>query len=93
MAVGIFFLSLLASLLSIFATLPQILKIVQSASTKDLSLCCFAMHSVAGILWCVYGAAIQAYVLAAEAAIVSVMNIVVCVHILEQTHISNIDGI
>jgi len=76
-------LSLVASALSVGATVPQIFKILKKASTNDLSLACFSMHAVAGILWSVYGVVIQAYVLAIEAGLVAVLNIVVVVHILE----------
>jgi uncharacterized protein with PQ loop repeat len=77
-------LSLVASVLSVGATVPQIYKILKKASTNDLSLACFSMHAVAGVLWSVYGVVIQAYVLAIEAGLVAVLNIVVVVHILEQ---------
>jgi uncharacterized protein with PQ loop repeat len=79
-----FSLSLLASALSVGATVPQIFKLLQKASTKDLSLACFSMHAVAGVLWSFYGALTEAYVLAVEAGLVSVLNIIVVVHILEQ---------
>lgn len=79
-----FLLSLLASFLSVSATLPQILKILQHASVNDLSLACFAMHTLAGTLWCFYGALIAAPVLAIEAALVAILNLIVVIHILEQ---------
>jgi len=78
------FLSIVASALSVGATVPQILKILRKASTHDLSLACFSMHAVAGVLWSFYGAIINAPVLAIEAALVAVLNVIVVVHILEQ---------
>lgn len=84
MATPAFLLSVVASLLSVSATLPQIIKILKQASSNDLSLACFAMHTIAGILWCFYGALIAAPVLAVEAAIVAILNLIVVVHILEQ---------
>lgn len=80
------FLSIVASALSVGATVPQITKILNRATTADLSLACFSMHTVAGVLWTFYGMAISAPVLAIEAALVSVLNLIVCVHILEQRH-------
>jgi len=77
-------LSLLASVLSVTATVPQIYKILKKASTHDLSLACFSMHAVAAVLWSIYGVVIEAYVLAIESGLVAVLNIVVVVHILEQ---------
>ena len=78
------FLSIVDSALSVGATVPQILKILRHAGTQDLSLACFSMHAVAGVLWSFYGAIIDAPVLAIEAALVSVLNVIVVVHILEQ---------
>lgn len=78
------FLSIVASALSVGATVPQILKILRKAGTQDLSLACFSMHAVAGVLWSFYGAIINAPVLAIEAALVAILNVIVCVHILEQ---------
>ena len=83
-------LSILASILSIAATLPQILKILRKASVNDLSLECFFMHACAGILWCVYGAIIGAIVLAIEAALVGILNAIVVVYILENRHLTPI---
>lgn len=80
------FLSIVASTLSVSATIPQITKILKSASTGDLSLACFSMHTVAGVLWAFYGIAIGAPVLAIEAAFVAILNVIVCIHILEQWH-------
>ena len=80
------FLSIAASALSVGATVPQILKILKSASTGDLSLACFSMHTVAGVLWAFYGLSIVAPVLAIEAALVAVLNLIVCIHILDQRH-------
>ena len=76
-------LSLLASVLSVGATVPQILKILRRASTNDLSFSCFFMHTVAGVLWAFYGGMIGAYVLTVEAALVAILNAIVVVHILE----------
>jgi len=81
------FLSIVASALSVGATVPQILKILKKASTQDLSLACFSMHAVGGLLWSFYGAIIDAPVLAIEAALVAVLNVVVCIHILEQKQV------
>lgn len=80
------FLSICASALSVGATVPQILKILRKASTADLSLACFSMHTIAGVLWAFYGLAIAAPVLAIEATLVAVLNLIVCIHILEQWH-------
>ena len=44
----------------------------------------FSMHAMAGVLWSFYGAMIGATVLAIEAALVAVLNVIVVVHILEQ---------
>ena len=76
------FLSIVASALSVSATVP-ILKILQKAN-NDPSLACFTMHTMAGVLWSFYGAAIDAPVLAIEAALVAILNLSVCIHILEQ---------
>ena len=81
-------LSITASLLSIGATVPQILKILRRASVKDLSLECFFMHACAGVLWCVYGAIIGAIVLAVEAALVGILNAIVVIYILENRHLT-----
>ena len=81
-------LSIVASLLSISATVPQILKILRRASVKDLSIECFFMHTCAGILWCIYGAVIGAIVLAVEAALVGILNAIVVVYILENRHLT-----
>ena len=84
------FLSIVASALSVGATVPQILKILRKASTNDLSLACFSMHTMAGVLWSFYGASIEAPVLAIEAGLVAILNLIVCIHILEQKrHYSN----
>ena len=80
------FLSIVASALSVGATVPQILKILRKSSTADLSLACFSMHTIAGVFWAFYGLAIAAPVLAIEAALVAVLNLIVCIHILEQWH-------
>lgn len=82
------FLSIVASALSVGATIPQILKILRKSSTADLSLACFSMHTVAGVLWAFYGAAIKAPVLAIEAALVAILNLIVCIHVLEQKHVT-----
>ena len=81
-------LSITASFLSIGATVPQILKILRKASVKDLSIECFFMHACAGILWCIYGAIIGAVILAIEAALVGILNAIVVVYILENSHIT-----
>ena len=83
-------LSIVASLLSISATVPQIIKILRRASVKDLSLECFFMHGCAGILWCVYGALIGATILAVEAALVGILNAIVVIYILENRHLTPI---
>jgi len=83
-------LSIVASLLSISATVPQIIKILRRASVKDLSLECFFMHACAGILWCVYGALIGATILAVEAALVGILNAIVVIYILENRHLTPI---
>ena len=83
-------LSIVASLLSISATVPQIIKILRRASVKDLSLECFFMHACAGVLWCVYGAIIGAIVLAVEAALVGILNAIVVIYILENRHLTPI---
>ena len=83
-------LSIVASLLSISATVPQIIKILRRASVKDLSLECFFMHACAGILWCVYGALIGAAILAVEAALVGILNAIVVIYILEKRHLTPI---
>lgn len=75
---------MVASALSVGATVPQILKILRKASTNDLSLACFSMHTMAGVLWSFYGAVIEAPVLAIEAGLVAILNLIVCIHILEQ---------
>ena len=82
------FVSIVASALSIGATVPQILKILRRGETNDLSLSCFAMHSLAGMLWGFYGVMIEKPVLALEAALVFLLNTIVVVHILEQRHIT-----
>jgi uncharacterized protein with PQ loop repeat len=86
MSLASILLSLIASSFSIAATVPQIYKIIQHASTKDLSLCCFLMHCIGGILWCLYGIVTEAYILAIEAAFVAFLNLIVVIHILEISH-------
>ena len=86
MSLAAILLSLIASIFSISATVPQIYRIMQRASTKDLSLTCFLMHTIGGLLWFFYGIVAQAYILAVEAAIVSLLNFIVVIHILELSH-------
>lgn len=48
-------LGLAAGTLIVFASLPQILKIIKSKSTKDISLAMYIILNIGTLLWVIYG--------------------------------------
>ncbi len=48
-------LGLLAGGLVIFASLPQIIKIIQTKSTKDISLPMYCVQNIGILLWVIFG--------------------------------------
>jgi MtN3 and saliva related transmembrane protein len=49
------FLGLFAGGLVIFASLPQIIKIIRTKSTKDISLPMYCIQNIGTFLWIIFG--------------------------------------
>lgn len=48
-------LGFIAGALGIFASLPQIIKILKTKKTKDISLSMYIILDIASLLWLIYG--------------------------------------
>jgi MtN3 and saliva related transmembrane protein len=66
-------LGLVAATLTTAAFLPQVLKIVKTRSTKDLSMWMYAMLFVGVLLWLVYGLLISSLPVIAANAVTLVL--------------------
>ncbi len=70
-------LGLLAGVFSTISFLPQIIKIMQTKSTKDISIFMYLLFSFGSILWITYGILISALpVITTNVAILSLLIVI-----------------
>lgn len=65
----------LGATLSTIANIPQVLKVRKKWSTDDLHSYTIMMHFIAAIVWSIYGALLNLYILCIESAVVGILNL------------------
>lgn len=71
------FLGTLAGSLTTFAFLPQVLKVIRTRSTHDLSLVMFVIFSVGVALWLLYGLIISSWpIIVANAVTLALCSVI-----------------
>ncbi len=70
-------LGLAAGALIVFASLPQILKIIKSKSTKDISLAMYIILNIGTLLWVIYGFVTNQIVIIIPNLIFLVLNLII----------------
>ena len=68
---------LMAATLTTASFIPQIIKIMQTKSTKDISLVMFLSYSLGIICWLIYGLFINSFPVIAANAMTLILNIII----------------
>jgi uncharacterized protein with PQ loop repeat len=79
-------LATLAATLSTIANIPQVLKVRKKWSTDDLHSHTVLIHFIAAIVWSVYGALLNLYILSIESAIVGFLNLLILLAIVRDRY-------
>lgn len=77
------------ALISMLSNIPQVWKVRKMYTTADLHSWTVIMHLVSAILWCTYGFLLNLYILASEAGIVALLNMVILIAIIRDRCIYN----
>lgn len=71
------FIGLLAGILTTLAFIPQVIKVVQTKSTNDISLAMFAIFILGVFCWIVYGVLLKTPPLIISNSLVLVMALII----------------
>ena len=66
-----------AGILCTISFLPQIIKVIKTKQTKDLSLITFSLLSLGVLLWSVYGALMKSFPIIASNAVIFILSLLI----------------
>ena len=72
-----------AAIFTTFSFLPQVIKVVKTKHTKDLSLLMYSIFEIGVILWLIYGILIQAWPVAIANMVTIIFSTIILIYILK----------